>query len=318
MATLICRETIMLIMIALSHLADGISISRIEPSYGSSAGGTRVTLFGNDFGRDKYNTEYSVLIGAYPCTVLEYFYHTQVVCRTGSAQVEVEEAGGDVRLSVALVMKQPGLVHQAAACCFTYSRNLQPYVQRIRPQAGPPGSRLRLTGEPDSFGATTRDVLQVEVGGGLCAFDDGDGDAELPLSQALRSLECQLGDAAGEESVATGSYQVDVRMGGGWHGAPASMRPDVLVYARGGAPFAFQVHPELASVSPAEGSTLGGTHVTITGKGFPRELAAGGALRLHVHVGGLPCTPVRTSSTLLVCSTSSQQAADGSGQAPES
>lgn len=96
------------------------------------------------------------------------------------------------------------------------------------------------------------------------------------------------------------------------------MRPDVLVYARGGAPFAFQVHPELASVSPAEGSTLGGTHVTITGKGFPRELAAGGASRLHVRVGGLPCTPVRTSSTLLVCSTSPQQAADGSGQAPES
>ena len=65
-----------------------------------------------------------------------------------------------------------------------------------------------------------------------------------------------------------------------------------------GALFHFQLHPEIAFVTPASGSLAGGTHLTLTGTGFPPETSAE---TMDVRAGGRACVVVRTSATELVC-----------------
>ena len=73
------------------------------------------------------------------------------------------------------------------------------------------------------------------------------------------------------------------------------------VDARNFEPYLYQIHPEILSVSPKEGSIRGGTLVTITGTGFyPDQLTDS----LKVTIGGVfacVCMYARTPVRMFLC-----------------
>ena len=63
-------------------------------------------------------------------------------------------------------------------------------------------------------------------------------------------------------------------------------------------------------VTPAAGSTLGGTHLTISGAGFPNldSINSGGTDTLAVSAAGVPCQVEAASYSSIVCRTAAQPA----------
>eukprot|EP00798_Chlamydomonas_sp_ICE-L_P008885 gene8886-3764_t len=69
-----------------------------------------------------------------------------------------------------------------------------------------------------------------------------------------------------------------------------------------GDPYLFQMHPVIETISPAVGSTAGGTTLTITGKGFPNSaLNLGDSLSVMLP-GGASCNVVSSMYSKIICS----------------
>ncbi len=85
-------------------------------------------------------------------------------------------------------------------------------------------------------------------------------------------------------------------------GGEPLVSPLSYLYDESGTPYHFQLFPEVTSVSPAQGSTQGGTLLTITGRGFP-DLAAALGDKVVVDVAGVPCTVVTSTYGKLTCVT---------------
>lgn len=80
----------------------------------------------------------------------------------------------------------------------------------------------------------------------------------------------------------SGSYKVDL-VSQSW-GSALLLEDRLGVDARNFEPYLYQMHPEILSVSPREGSIGGGTLVTIIGTGFyPDQLTDS----LKVTIGGV-------------------------------
>jgi hypothetical protein len=64
--------------------------------------------------------------------------------------------------------------------------------------------------------------------------------------------------------------------------------------------YQFQLYPVVDSISPADGSTAGGTLVTLTGRGFP-NLALPLGDTVSITVQGVPCAVTFSNYTLMTC-----------------
>ena len=104
------------------------------------------------------------------------------------------------------------------------------------------------------------------------------------------------------------NFNVTMRLEASMRGGVALPELRPALYDRSGAPYAYQQYAEVTSVSPATGSTVGGTLMTITGRGFP-SLGSGAGDTVTVRVGGAPCTVVTSTYSTLTCRTSPQPAA---------
>jgi hypothetical protein len=126
-----------------------------------------------------------------------------------------------------------------------------------------------------------------------------DRDVEAGSSYGANTYRC----AVPEDLLAGGSYAVNLLMGAGAAALPAaSFNTDAA-----GTEYHHQVVADAYSLSPAEGSTAGGTRVTISGDGFSQERRNN-----TVSISGAPCVVVSASPEELVCVTSQEPASSGS------
>ena len=96
---------------------------------------------------------------------------------------------------------------------------------------------------------------------------------------------------------------------GSLRGAVPNTNARAYLYDRNARAYTFQLHAEVAGVSPAAGSQAGGTLLTITGRGFPQNLTEAGNTR--VLVGGRPCVLKEVAFDYITCLT-----AGWSGEVP--
>ncbi len=106
-----------------------------------------------------------------------------------------------------------------------------------------------------------------------------------------------------------GRYNVSLRFDG-IDGGAAALQRGAYQADRTGAPFMYQVYPEVDAVVPSSGSAAGGTLLTITGRGFP-EKGFSPDDSLSVNVGGQPCEVVSSSYASIVCRTSARPSGTG-------
>ena len=71
-------------------------------------------------------------------------------------------------------------------------------------------------------------------------------------------------------------------------------------------PYSFQLVPQVNSVSPATGSTSGGTLISISGSGFPDSNFPLPSNTLSITLGGRPCSVVKSNFSTIQCYTPAQ------------
>lgn len=151
-------------------------------------------------------------------------------------------------------------------CTFTFKQYST--LTSITPKHGTAGSNLTLTG--NGFSTKCQDN-SVMIGGGDCHV----------TACTSTTIQCTAGHLEGGLS-------------------------DVAVQVKG-VGFAEHVNGEItfkqditiATVQPIKGSSMGGTHVTITGSGFARNKS-----RVNVIIGGSQCVVTNTSLLEITCITS--------------
>jgi hypothetical protein len=97
-----------------------------------------------------------------------------------------------------------------------------------------------------------------------------------------------------------GSFNVSLQYEAGFRGARPLVHNMAYMYDRAGKPYMYQTYPVVLGVSPSNGSTAGGTLVTISGRGFPSlDLGLGDTLAVRLY--GVPCAVQSSNYTTIVC-----------------
>lgn len=222
----------------------------VQPRFGSEAGGTRLTMFGEGFPVDQYAATPEVFIGAAgPCVVESYSSSAEhLVCVT-SAGLE-ENGPADVTVVVS------GTVSTLAGAFHFYTWATRS-VQAVWPQAGPPDSSIKLGGTKWQLGKKSSDFEAVTVGGVRCELaddEDEDGTFEHIVHNRV-SVSCAL---PADGAVAVGNAPIALRLAAATEGVAKAYDPAQ-------AELTFVVHPEVRGVSLSAGSEAGSTLVTLTG-----------------------------------------------------
>lgn len=97
------------------------------------------------------------------------------------------------------------------------------------------------------------------------------------------------------------SLNLTLQWEGGMRGGATAVDRKVYRYDAAGHAYLFQLYANVRSVSPATGSTAGGTRLTIAGEGFSQSRWGLGAS--SVVVGGAVCDVVDASYSKVVCVT---------------
>ncbi|KAL3886657.1 hypothetical protein ACJMK2_026637 [Sinanodonta woodiana] len=204
-------------------------ITSINPSWGSTAGGTSVTIQGSGFG----NVVGAVLvtIGGYGCEI-NILTYSEIVCVTQSGSVGAQS----LVVQVSINTQHLTAVCRTATniCQYTYATDQTPTVSSVSPTTATGPTTLAITGS--RFGTNPVNVV-VTIGGEPCNV----------TSVTDTSLTCSFTSApVGVNSVivkvsdmgkASGSLQV-------------------------------QSSAAISSITPSQGSIYGGTVLTISGNGF--------------------------------------------------
>ncbi|KAI5091821.1 fibrocystin-L precursor, partial [Silurus meridionalis] len=139
----------------------------LQPSSGSLAGGTLLTITGNGFAAG--NT--SVMLGSYPCTIMT-LTPSMVTCLTRS----FTEAQVQVNIKVFGVNYPP--------LSFNYTRNQTPNITRVSPTTGPSGTEITVSGS--GFGSAAG-LVSMLIDGAPCNIS----------SITDTTIQCTVGEHAG-------------------------------------------------------------------------------------------------------------------------
>ncbi|TSK31508.1 Fibrocystin-L [Bagarius yarrelli] len=154
-------------------LASGNSIltslaeASLQPSSGSLAGGTLLTITGNGFVAGNI----SVMLGSYPCIILTVT-PSMVTCLTG-AFIETQVK---VYIKV-LTVNYPPLT-------FNYTSSQTPTITLVNPTTGPSGTEITVSGS--GFGSDAG-LVAVRIDGAACTV----------LSITDTAIQCMVGEHAG-------------------------------------------------------------------------------------------------------------------------
>lgn len=133
------------------------SIENIQPTCGSLAGGSKVTITGYGFGDSPV-----VTIGAYECDVVESSY-TEIICETPASNSQVQR---EVTVD-AYVNGSPlpaSCETNIRTCRYSYANLWTPEMETVQPTSMSSTTTLNITGA--LFGTDTS-ALEVSVGGSL-------------------------------------------------------------------------------------------------------------------------------------------------------
>lgn len=202
-----------------------------------------------------------VKIGGAQCQILSSSY-TQIKCQTTASSTSQ---------SLPVVVRVQGVEsYCATSCMFTYSAAETPRVDSITPSAivGDDNTiRIYGSGLPSKVSD-----LHIKIGDTSCSI----------TSSSEYSASCRVG------SVVAGTHDVKIHVAGqGFAMFEAGASPVIKGLAI------------LSSITPTEGSIMGGTELSIKGSGFDPDPG-----RTTVKIGANFCSIVRVTSSEVKCRTS--------------
>ncbi|KAK3587658.1 hypothetical protein CHS0354_042441 [Potamilus streckersoni] len=204
-------------------------ITNINPHWGSTAGGTSVTIQGSGFGNDV--DAVLVKIGGYICEINNVIY-SKIVCETQSG------SEGAQSLVVQVSINSQHLTAECQTttniCQYTYATDQTPVLSSVSPTNMTGPTTLTITGS--KLGNDPADVV-VTIGGEPC----------IVITVAEASLTCSF------TSAPVGVNSVIVR---------------VSDMGKASGSLQVQSSVVMSSITPSQGSIYGGTVLTISGNGF--------------------------------------------------
>ncbi|GIM05166.1 hypothetical protein Vretimale_9611 [Volvox reticuliferus] len=295
-------------------------VNSIEPTSGSLAGGTRLVIYGSNFG-DMYTTSSIVYVGPYPCDIISHYSSSEVLtCETSPG------SGGTYSVYVLVGNYDPVVFGS-----FTYSSEMTPTLKAISPRAGPPGSHVLIYGDstwnlqyracqPEDWGDMNC-VGSILLGDYLCRQDPADPDSDIifpsypRFGSNLYRIGCTM---PAQDSTHTqpalgtaAKLNVTIHFEASMRGGSPTALPSSYQYDVEGVPYQFQLYPEVTGVIPATGSNAGGTLLKVTGRGFPQlDLQLGDTI--NISVAGVPCAIVNSTYETVFCVTGPKPATTAS------
>lgn len=289
----------------------------IEPTHGSLAGGTMVFVHGRGFANDQFNF-HDPLLGN---KILFKSDKHQVECHITPTDVSEKRIGcetepsptvtdGEYELVMfvngALVTRYCGR-HQK--CTFQFYKWRTPTIDDFTPRAAIPGTPVEIFGKihttqfsrlSPGFSADNKEITRIYVGLECNPFND----------ETNELFGAELEDC-GWTPNCRGSFQCLPKTR-----TPGSHSASYLVSLLGRSQvnknlwrvdanqelYLYQTHSDIQSVSPSSGSLLGGTILTIRGKGFSDI-----AKNVKVFVAGVECEVLSSSLTQIKCRTGPKQ-----------
>ncbi|KAK3107032.1 hypothetical protein FSP39_005622 [Pinctada imbricata] len=233
-------------------------VTSVTPNQGSLSGGTLVTLTGTGFQGDI--SDISVTVGGFTAEVTQVSYE-QLVLKTPMAGAGVKTIAVSVRSTVGTMV--PATC--TPACLFTLSSAVTPTMTLVDPMTLT-GAATTLTISGSKFGAATQNAdVMVTVGGETCTVSN----------VTDTSIECSITNVPAGNNV----VMATIKQFGAVSGT-----------------LSVQGQKVITDVSPAEGSTNGGTEVVVTGNGFIDSATT-------VSIDGTDCPVTMASLSMVKCIT---------------
>ena len=258
-------------------------ITGLVPTHGSLAGGTLLTIHGENLAEDVYSSGTQAFVGKDEC-IIQHFYSSanRIACVTPPSKTEHS-------LNVTLVQK--GRVVNGGgggdSHAYTYSKVETPSFVSIEPRSVPVGGVFEVSLNTEWFDYGNWDVrkfkfdanyVQIRVGDQVCEWLEPSGESTTIEFQWGHKSNYPLGHRKVIEVVApetSGLYNVTVEFVEPKRGlrvqVPESLYFTHVVEGSGSGdylPYMLSVYPEVDAVSPQNGSIHGGSLVTISGRGF--------------------------------------------------
>nr|XP_048313021.1 fibrocystin-L isoform X3 [Myodes glareolus] len=199
------------------------AVASVSPTTGSIAGGTTLAITGNGFSPG--NT--TVTIGNNPCQIV-FTNSSEVYCSTPAGRAGT----ASLKISVNAVAYPP--------LSFTYTMEDTPFLKRIIPNRGPPGTEVEITGSNLGFDISDVTVIIKDTACNVTAVND-------------TVLQCIVGEHAG------GVF-------------PVAMLHKTKGSALSSVEFEYPLY--IQNIYPRQGSFGGGQTMTVTGTGFDPQNSA--------------------------------------------
>ena len=292
----------------------------IAPTSGSLAGGTLITITGEDLASDMYSSSTKAYVGEHECELSEYYSgFGKVVCSAPSSLAAVKAN---------VTVFQNGLEVKASAPLeFSYNWDDTPRLLSVSPLSVEPGENVTISmhnswfNRGDKHEKYDEENAVVTANGIVLEHQETEPENTYSRNEDTKWVYRADGPIAHRVELVVkapevaGLYNISVEFQGPDRGTKSFFTSDLYSQADGSVPFMLSVHPKVAAVSRDMGSPHGGQAVTITGKGFGSDAAevavrtTGGDLLCDVGAAG-----ASLSDDKIVCITASAQ---GQGSKPE-
>ncbi|KAJ1548257.1 Fibrocystin-L [Nowakowskiella sp. JEL0078] len=264
---------------------NSLIVSSSSPNYGTLGGGLAITLTGNGFNTENFGGKnlISITDGNENITNCQVLSSTTTELKCLTSQVKIPFAGiiqvtldSYNYLSTSIYPVPSYFANQMNErriiscnnCSFSYDQNITPIITSISPQIGISGSNITIMGQ--GFGSDTKITLVLFNTTKCLIYDINDN-----------KIVCNLG-----------------------FGIPGLKLLNIFISGKGKSIFQeyelyFQHTVEILSLTPMEGSVLGGTEV------YLRTSSEISALTSKIMFNGLSCVIIDTNITHTTCLTSS-------------
>nr|XP_034372677.1 fibrocystin-L [Arvicanthis niloticus] len=223
------------------------AVASVSPTSGSVAGGTTLLITGNGFSPG--NT--TVTVGDQPCQIT-FINSSEVYCSTPAGRTGTD----NLKINVNAVTYPP--------LSFTYAMEDTPFLKRIIPNRGPPGTEVEITGS--NLGSAISDI-SVMIKESICNV--------TTVNDTV--LQCIVGEHAG------GIF-------------PVTMLHKTKGFAISSVVFEYPL--SIQNIYPRQGSFGGGQTLTVTGMGFDPWNST-----ILVCDSECAVDKLRSDSTMLFCET---------------
>eukprot|EP00892_Ulva_mutabilis_P008261 jgi/Ulvmu1/5807/UM025_0063.1 len=308
--------------ISLSQSGSVTDIQLFEPAhydshhlYGSSGGGTRIRLLGNNLLNPdgSFDTSIVVTVAGAQATLIPFLSTSkQLVVDTPAKPSGISDCCHSVR-----VYNKDGEVFNSVLQKrqFRYSMDYTPYIHGIVPSSAAPGEEVEILGSyrwsrlyMSYYDDDPRELVRsVTIGPARCTLPWSDDPEGAELENYYSSLPCTI-----PEDAAPGYYNATVTIADAFgtalpwkpyfelsspgYGSAYSINTYWPALSRNSSIQMMQVLAAIDSVDMRGRSLAGGQTIYIKGRGFGKEKSA-----IQVSAGGVPCMVKKAEGNEIVC-----------------